>query len=748
MVPVSGLTLAGYFLGKRDLFLVVFLVSIIVLSGWFRHSTAIREPSQLLSYLADDATQVLYTGVVSSVDSTSEYSLGLETQPFRIYDRNISAQPVQVWIPLLAQAPVPGDTIQCVGQLSRFSLPRNPGEFNYRYYQKQRQRFFQFRVRFPWELRIIPGKKSIVPSIIRSVKKKILQSFYQTLSPESAAFASAIILGERDLMDDTLIDIYSSLGIIHVTAVSGLHVGFVTLILMFLAQLTRLKLSVRVCLVILGLLLYSALVEFRPSVVRASVMASSFLIAYASQRRYDFLNILGLAALVILLVQPLQVFQLGFQLSFLAVLGIVLISERINEILEHHDMSLSELSRPVRWISGMLIVSVAAFISTVPVTAYHFRIVPAWGIMFNLLVIPTIGLTVICLFTQLFFSLIWIKLGVFYAAFPDLIIQILQDVLKFFNMLGFQAIQVPHFPGLLSVVLFGLVLGLVLWRYSIARQVFLYGSILGMHAILFQWPMNTENIQVTFLDVGQGDATFIETEQSRILVDAGNRNLDWDAGHEVVLPYFAYRGITELDAIAISHFDSDHAGGVPALLESMTVKEIWYAAHTGYSSLFQEIDSLAGTLGIPVKAFTAGIDTTLGEIEIQTLYPGNYLLDDDPNDHSLVQRIHYGHSSLLLTGDIGVEVEEILSIYGDDLNTGLLKVPHHGSITSSSNSFIGEVQPEWAVVSVAERNRFGLPSQEVLNRYLDSGTELLLTSREGAVVFQSDGTNWKRINWR
>ncbi|NIQ11815.1 MAG: DUF4131 domain-containing protein, partial [candidate division Zixibacteria bacterium] len=117
----------------------------------------------------------------------------LETQPVRIYERSVLAQPVQVWVPSEIQAPAPGDTIQCVGEFSRFSVPRNPGEFNYRYYQKQRQRFFQFRVRFPWEVKIISGEESVAQSIVRSVRTKIVEMFDRTLSPESAAFASAII---------------------------------------------------------------------------------------------------------------------------------------------------------------------------------------------------------------------------------------------------------------------------------------------------------------------------------------------------------------------------------------------------------------------------------------------------------------------------------------------------------------------------------------------------------------------------
>ncbi len=734
---------------RQDALLFGVLIGSLILSGSFRRQHSVKAPAELLAHLADSSSQVIYTGIIGQVDTTGRYALRVETRPYRIYNRYIEAQPVEIWLPKQVDVPSPHDTIVCVGQFQRFPPARNPGAFDYRKYQMKRQRYFQLRVQFPWEVRIRPGEQPLLQAIIAKSRRAILSIFQENLSPTSADFAAAIVLGERKLVDENLLEIYSSLGLIHVMAVSGLHVGFVVLILMVGAQLTRLKLPLRVVLVMLGLAFYAALVEFRPSVVRASVMASGFLIALASQRRYDLLNILGFAGLSILVVQPLQLYQLGFQLSFLAVLGIILISERLVDILEDFGFPITEANAGVRWTGGMIVVSFAAFLGTVPITAYHFHIIPIWGVLFNLLVVPAIGFIVICIFTLVFASLVWTQLGVMYAALPEVSIRLLHNGLEFFDGIGFQAIRIPSYSGLAVVLLYGAILGFVFWRYTVVKRFVVYGVLVGLNVWLLFAPKSSPELLVTFFDVGQGDGALVELSgRGYLLVDAGKRSLESDDGTDVILPYLQSRGIRSLDILAVSHFDADHAGGVPALLQNMPVNEIWYAARSDTSPLFKEIIALANEHHTRLRPIQAGFDTSLGRLKIRTLYPVGIRLNESRNDHSLVQRLIFGETSVLFTGDIGKEVERYLLPYESELRSEVLKVPHHGSNTSSLNEFIRSVDPACAVISVGAGNKFNLPSTVVLRRYAASKSRLLLTSKEGAVLFKSEGNGWQRVRWR
>jgi len=745
----TGLLLVWYLFRREDLFLFAVLLPVILLLGVLRSERFNAPPNRLMTALAEDSTGVIYTGEVLRIDSSRSGRLYAVTRPERMYFRALTARPVQVWLPAGSAGPSMGDTIRCLGTVARFPLPRNPGQFDYRRYQALRGRYFQLWVRFPWEMEIRPGRRPRVQALLSRAKHRVLDILDRNLSSGSAAFAAALILGERDLVPDTLLATYSSLGIIHVMAVSGLHVGFITLVLLFLAGLIRLPGPLRTGAVILALFFYAALVDFRPSVVRASIMAGLFLVASAAQRRYDLLNILGLAALIILWCDPRQIYQLGFQLSFAAVLGIVLVTNRMTGLAERRGIRIREASAPVRWLAGSLGVSVAAFAATAPIVAYHFGMVPVWGILLNLLVVPAVGFIIICLLVMVLCAFIWAPAGALYGAVPDLTIRLLNTILRGAAGAGIGAVPVAHLPrGIVLLCYLGL-LTFLLWERRGVQRACLYGSLIGANLWLVLWHPHPPTFRITFLDVGHGDAALLELpDHHNILIDTGEHSAEQNRTGEVVIPYLRTRGIRRLSVLAISHTDRDHAGGVPVILRQLPVEEFWYPAIAGTTRVVEQCKSLAREEGTSLRPVRAGFDSTLGGVHVRTFFPGTVAVDATPNNHSLVQRFTYGRSSVLFPGDIEAPAEQVLTGYREALRSDLLKVPHHGSRTSSTEGFLEYVRPRYAVISVGPRSRFGLPDAPVLRRYRAYDAQILETAREGAVIFQSDGRRWRRILWR
>lgn len=729
------------------LFIFIIIGAVCVL-GWERYLAKSKPPNPILEQLADSETQVFLYGVVTGYDSTRTGKIYYECLPSHIYDKPIKSQPMQMWVPETTSPILVGDSVHCIATVSHYPRARNPGEFDYRNYQQLKGHYFQLNVRYPWQIEIKPGTPPLSYRIIASIQQRIIHFIRAAFDPEPADFAIALLLGKRDNVDQSLVHAYSSLGIIHVLAVSGLHVGYVTLILLALFNLFPVKYRIRVLLTIAGLFFYATLVGFRPSVVRAATMATILLSAGAFEQRYDILNLLGAAGLLILLVDPMQLFQLGFQLSFLAVLGIVLLYRKFEIMLETLGYPLSKAPKPVHYATGLLLVSVAAFLGTIPLTAYQFRIIPVWGLALNLLVIPVIGLIVLTTFVALLTGLVVPGLGALYAEVPNLSIHVLNRIIHLVYNSGFHEINLPGFSGWYVVAAYLILLAIILFPRDALARTSVFGALVAANLLIWT-PRHHKPLRITFLDVGQGDAALIETpEKHTILVDAGIRDLENDRGSDVIVPYLKYRGIKKIDVGVMSHPHNDHVGGFPAVLRYCPVNEIWESNSTLDTEIMHEIYTLADSQHCSVRQITAGFDSTIDKLYIQTMFPATEQFTDNPNNFSILQRIEYGETSFLFTGDVEKDLEKYLLEYGDDLHVDVLKVPHHGSSTSSSPAFIDAVDPKYAVVSVGAHNKFNHPSPAVIARYQQSGAKTLLTEKEGAVVFESDGKEVNLIHWR
>jgi competence protein ComEC len=262
--------------------------------------------------------------------------------------------------------------------------------------------------------------------------------------------------------------------------------------------------------------------------------------------------------------------------------------------------------------------------------------------------------------------------------------------------------------------------------------------------------LQPKNLRIVVFDVGQGDASLIQTPNGKnILIDVGTWNPGSNSGEEVLLPYFKENEIKKLDAVFLSHPHADHIGGILDLINNIEIDTIYNSGFEYDSKLYQNYIALAGSKKIPIVSLRSGDKIAIDpELLILTLGPEGPVFNNDPNQHSLILNFIYGENEFLFTGDAGEDQEfRVVDNYSDLLDTDFLKVGHHGSRTSSEPFFLEKVTPDIAVVSVADKNRFKHPHPEAVRRLISTKSEIYYTSRDKALIFESDGKTISRINW-
>ncbi len=644
---------------------------------------------------------------------------------------------------------LPGDTLIIMGKLQTPDPPRNPGQFDYGGYL-QSQGIQALLQRDYLIIEIIEGGSSVNRWLFK-MRQGIHHRLTEAVGQPYDGLAAGLLLGEKSGIEAEMKDQFRRLGIIHILAVSGLHVGFVLLVLTVLAKIAMLPRLYRFLFITAGLLFYLGISGGAISVMRAVTMA--ILYSYGNFREKEILpwSIVGFTAFIFLLVDPNQLFSLSFQLSFGAVGGILFMLAQFRKLTENNEWLQSMRKyKPFRWFMDGLVVSFGAQLGTFLPIALVFGEIPVWAFAANLIIIPLAGLSVI---TSLIISIIIpisVQIGNIYGQSLWGELYLMDKVSLFMNHLPFQLISF-HGWGVFSLII--LFVGMVALA-SVSPNKYRFRSVLGCLLLsnFFIWTHNLDSpeMRVTFLDVGQGDACVIENGEQTILVDAGYTGFSKDYGKWVVLPYLKHRGINTIDLIVMTHPHADHIGGLETLLKNITIREIWDTHNNFESSIYDRILVGAELNNSTIRYPQPGDIYQLGEMHITVLFPDSLIANKmkNINNASIVFRLDYQDHSFLFTGDAEIQAERILSNIDSLLQVDVVKVGHHGSSTSSIMSVVKHVSPEYAVISVGENNRYGHPSEKIVQRWVDSGAEVFRTDESGAVIINVDGDGIKLKSMR
>ncbi|MBM4168367.1 MAG: DNA internalization-related competence protein ComEC/Rec2 [Ignavibacteria bacterium] len=649
--------------------------------------------------------------------------------------------------------PTQGTRISVAGQLQRFPMRRNPGEFDYGRYLELNE-INAVVLSSDDQIRLLQSEvDGGMQTILPRVRTHLSILFREYHRPEVSSFLSGIILAERSGISEEVKQSFVNTGTIHVLAVSGLHVGIVALMFHAFFGLLRLpRHAVTICTMV-GLVIYMALTGSPPSVTRATIMACVILFARFFERDVDVYQSLGIAALIILLGETHQLFHVGFQLSFAAVVSIVYLYPKLERLIKLIPAKYEEI-KAIDYVLKLFAVSLAAQLGTLPFTAYYFDRVSIVALIANLVVVPIIGLNVMIGFATVIASAASGWLAHCFGAVNDLLVNFVLGFVEQAARLPYAFVETPNLNASFAFVYY---LGIVvLFNVQNARYVKQGLVLILLLAIVHVYSgaqrSDRRFLTVTVLDVGQGDAIFLETPQGRrVLIDAGPKSPAFDAGERIIDPFLRRKGIQLIDAILLTHPHSDHIGGAAHILGNVAVMRLVESAAQGHSATYDTLSRIAAGRKIPVEVRSAGTTIDVDSlIRIYVIHPG---FGDAPprnqNDQSLAVRVVYGGTSFLFPGDAEAPSEtKMVKRYGTFLGSDVLKAGHHGSKTSTSTAFLENVSPRSVIVSVGKKNRFSHPSPAVIDRLARKGITTLRTDDAGAIIMRSDGFTIERIRWR
>jgi competence protein ComEC len=650
----------------------------------------------------------------------------------------------------------PGDVLQLGGVLKPPRESRNPGGFDFSKYLATQSIFAILTVKDSTQIQQIRHENAawLEKRVIKPARTVIASRLEKLMPCATANLFKGLILGQKQDIAAEFLQALAFTGTSHILAVSGLHAGFILLILWLVLRTLRIPPGFTVVLTILGLSYFALLTGARPPVIRAVIMASVFLVGSQTQRLRDGMNNLAFAALIILLADPSELFNPGFQLSFSAVFSILYLYPPITRSFRK-ILIVNRLTQipAVEYLMNLLSVSLAVSVGTAPIVAYYFHLFPPIGIFANILVVPLTGLLVALGIGVLFFSI-----------FSSPISQIYSETVQLFTNGLFIFVQrLGDLPGSHFFVprptLFGFIFYYTLlliasqWRRIQIRKyslIFLLILLNGhvWHAAIFK----EKTLQIIHFDVGQGDAALVRFPNSKtLLIDAGDRDENHDCGAQIISPYLRMHGVSRLDYVLATHPHDDHIGGLPYILRNFKVAQLFVNGDSCESPIFDEFLAVTDSLKIPVQRVKAGDCLHFAEkVEGWVFHPpdSSGIVKNHENNNSIVLKLIYGNSTFLFTGDIENLAENQLFPFGRLLQSNILKVAHHGSAYSTIPPFLDQVQPRRGIISVGEYNRFNQPAPVILERLAAAQIEILRTDLAGAIVFESDGIETWRVIWR
>ena len=659
------------------------------------------------------------------------------------------------------------DSVQLTGRLQPPPPRRNPADFDYGAYLERQGVHATLGVYHADDVTVLGHERSSMRQWVVDARTHVGSQLDTCVShKEAQAVLRALLLGDRSRIAPDTRDRFAYTGLMHLLAVSGLHVLLVGMVLYNLLRPLLLRFRMRwsameisrAALTMGVLIFYMVLTGARPSVVRAVVMAGVLIGGVLAQRSSHALNALGVAGLILLVARPTMLFDVGFQLSFAAVAVIVTLNPRFQALLPELWVRRPLVERTVLIVT----VSLAATLGTMPVLLYHFGYSPWGGLVLNIIAIPATALTLTGGLALAVLGGGSSLLATGFGAAAELSARLLLLTATWGEqLLGWAVLRMatPE-PWLLLAIVAGLIAGAqwprlrLRWRWSLLAVGLVAASV-------WTGVMREEGaprLEMIVFDVGHGDAILIELPNGgHMLVDAGLRAPHVDHGTRTVLPHLQRYGIDQLDTVVISHPHADHFGGLLSVLEAMPVNRVVYNGYDAFSGLYREKVALIDSLDVHYQPAQAG-DTLQVDpaVVLQVLAPPKEVHTWDlatANEQSVVLRLVYGETTFLLTGDAEEATETwLVEAYGDLLSSDVVKVGHHGSPTSSTPVFVERVTSDstrspLAVISAPHNSLFGLPSPDVMARWTEHNAQLWWTARDQAVWLESDGNKVTFRRW-
>lgn len=640
----------------------------------------------------------------------------------------------------------PGEIIKLPVIIQTLPSARNPGEFSYGFYLQTRGINVKASLVPDGAIKKISPGRGII-SLVYQGKKRIKEQLARLLPQDFSALVEGIVFGEAKALPPKVMEDFRRVGLTHVLAASGQNMVIITALFLGLGSLLNLPSLVTSLAAILFLFVYTLAAGANPSIVRAAIMALMMLIAPILGRKNDVYTSLAGAAGLILLFQPLALWNISFQLSFLALLSLVILTAPLQQFFAFLPQLLAKA----------LAVIFAVHLGVIPLTIYYFNQLSLISFLANLIILPFLeGVLIFGILLSLF-GFVSLCLAQSLAGILWLLVKVTLLLTSCLSSLSWAMVAVPSPSPFLLIFYYLVLISLIFINNRAERKKpkLIIGALsLVIIFLIFNLFQGFSSIlKVTFLDVGQGDAIIIQAPGGeKILLDGGGQpsyyQKKFDPGEKVVLPFLLRQGIGQLDLLIVSHFHEDHAGGLPSILEKIKVGRVIVGQADQESPRNQKFWNLVENKQISWSNLQRGQTLKLKKgVKLEILHPGKELLfgtHSDLNNNSLVIKLSYKKASFLLAGDLEQEGEqELIDLASSVLKSDVLKVGHHGSPTSSQAEFLKNIHPQIAIISVGARNSFGHPSLETLKRLEQEGVKIYRTDLHGAIEVETKGITYR-----
>jgi competence protein ComEC len=558
----------------------------------------------------------------------------------------------------------------------------------------------------------------------------------------AGAIVTAVLIGDRSGLPEPIRERLQDAGTYHVIAISGGNIAILAGLVLGIALLCGVHGRAAASIAVVVLLLYAQIATSGPSVWRATVMASVYLIARVLDQRTAVWQAASVAAAAMVIARPLDVRDPGFVLTFGATVALIEGAR--------HAGRLPFTRRSHAWIAGSLVASLAVELALFPVSAQVFSRVTSAGLLLNLIAVPMMGLAQVAGLVVVAFDAVpgvariagWTA----YVAARALV-----DSARLVDLAPWLTSRVPP-PGMslvgvyytaLFLVLFGR--GVVIRRIAAVAVVIAFSAIAGFDPTRMLAPASPmKGVRVTMFDVGQGEALLVESAAGALQIDSGGAPFgsgSFDIGARVLAPALWSRGLRTLGTLLLTHGDPDHIGGAPVLLQEFAVERLWEGIEVPRHAPSRLVRDAASANGARRDVRRAGDVIPWAGATIRVLHPPapDWERPRVRNDDSVVLEIRYGEVALLFTGDVGAEVERAIVPMLAQAPIRILKVGHHGSRTSTSQDLLDAWRPQIALISAGRGNTFGHPAPEVLSRLEAAGARVYRTDRDGQITLVTDG---------
>ncbi len=701
---------------------------------------------------------VLYLRNVNQVDSTN-IPIVLSTEE---KERNMG---ILCYVKE-GEEPKLGSYVCVSGECCYFSKPRNPGGFDQEMYYRIQNIGFSMK-----NTRILAESESYSKYYegLYQLRRKLERIFDQTMSEKDASIMKAMVLGNKTELDRDSKELYQKSGISHILAISGLHISLIGMGLYKLLRRIRvpvwLSAGVSVCIMIM----YGDMVGMSSSAYRAIFMFALKIGAEVLHRTYDMLTALAMAAVGILLEQPLYIYHAGFLLSFGAIIGIGCMLEVMKTDTKQIYINKKKQKRS-EWIRNFCISNIReSMLGSISIFLIHFPIMlsvyyefPVYSFLLNLVIIPAMslvmGLGLGCLLVGS------IGPGVFGTGMSQLIAVGCHGLLVIFEKLCECSMALPGATWIVGepanwrvAVFYGTVFLLFLvhkyLKYNAKGKRCLPFPIKMMWvlaAVLVLTQKTYSGLEITMLDVGQGDCIWLETQTGHhYLIDGGSTSEDKLCEYTLA-PFLKQTGTATLDAIFLTHLDADHISGVMELLEGeegIQIEKVVIAEAAIRDEAYAELVQICKEQGISLVHAASGDIMTDGALSMEVLHPSADYVTDSRNAYSLVMKLEYGDFHALFTGDVEADGESLVAqVLPENWEWHLYKVAHHGSRNSNTLELLEQIHPQLAIISCEEGNSYGHPHAETLERLDKVGSKVMVTKDCGAIIVEV-GQNIEVRSW-